>query len=214
MLEAKSRRRRSTRSQLTMSDNLGGVDVYRSQMVTSRVGRASAVLVARHVGALSCVWWRRVRWRNRPSSIFRAPIPWTRARPMSNSTSCLRLPGPDVRRHDHSLQPRVSSWACRTTWKSASISRSTTTATSPSNSRTSSPNIKWKFYKNDDMGLAAGAGVVVNTPLNSRDGQATWSYIYGNVSKKWKGDGPRVTAGRIRCGGQRRPDERTGQLRW
>ena len=65
---------------------------------------------------------------------------------------------------------------------------------SPSNFAYIQPNIKWKFFKNDDMGLAATAGVVVNAPLNSRDGQATWSYIYGNVSKKWK-DGPRVTAG-------------------
>ena len=37
------------------------------------------------------------------------------------------------------------------------------------------------------MGLAASAGVVLNTPLNSRDGQGTWSYIYGNISKKCKG---------------------------
>jgi hypothetical protein len=58
------------------------------------------------------------------------------------------------------------------------------------------PNIKWKGYKNDDMGLAAAVGIVVNTPLNQRDGQATWSYVYGLVSKKWKGDyGPRVTFG-------------------
>src|SRR5215210_1874106 len=58
------------------------------------------------------------------------------------------------------------------------------------------PNIKWKFYKNDALGLAASAGAVVNTPLNSRDGQGTWSYIYGNVSKKIAAaKGARVTAG-------------------
>src|SRR4051812_49078606 len=56
------------------------------------------------------------------------------------------------------------------------------------------PNLKWKFFNNDDAGVAAAAGVVVNTALNSREGQGTWSYIYGNISKKWK-DGPRVTAG-------------------
>jgi hypothetical protein len=56
------------------------------------------------------------------------------------------------------------------------------------------PNIKWKFYKNDDMGLAITTGLVVNVPMNNTDGQATWSYIYGNISKKWK-DGPRVTFG-------------------
>ena len=56
------------------------------------------------------------------------------------------------------------------------------------------PNIKWKFYNSDATGVAAAAGVVVNTPLNNRTGQGTWSYIYGNISKKWKG-GTRVTAG-------------------
>jgi hypothetical protein len=58
------------------------------------------------------------------------------------------------------------------------------------------PNVKWKFFNNDAMGLAASAGVVVNTPLNSREGQGTWSYIYGNVSKKIPAaKGARVTAG-------------------
>jgi hypothetical protein len=58
------------------------------------------------------------------------------------------------------------------------------------------PNVKWKFLANDDLGLAASAGVVVNTALNSRSDQGTWSYIYGNVSKKIPGaKGARVTAG-------------------
>jgi hypothetical protein len=58
------------------------------------------------------------------------------------------------------------------------------------------PNIKWKFFKNDAMGLAATAGAVVNVPLNSRDGQLSWAYIYGNISKKiMAAKGARVTAG-------------------
>ena len=58
------------------------------------------------------------------------------------------------------------------------------------------PNIKWKFYNNDDMGLAASVGTVVNVPLNARDGQLSWAYIYGNISKKIKAaNGARVTAG-------------------
>ena len=45
-------------------------------------------------------------------------------------------------------------------------------------------------------GAAAALGVVVNAPLNSRDGQATWSYIYANVSKKFKNaNGARLTVG-------------------
>ena len=65
---------------------------------------------------------------------------------------------------------------------------------SPSNLAYIQPDIKWKFFKNDDAGVAASAGVVVNTALNERDGQGTWAYYYANVSKKWK-DGPRVTFG-------------------
>ena len=72
-------------------EKFGGVDVYRSQMVTSRAGRARTLAPAVLV-ALGAFWRRRVRRRNRHSSIFRAPIPWRRARSMSNSTSCPRLP--------------------------------------------------------------------------------------------------------------------------
>jgi hypothetical protein len=57
------------------------------------------------------------------------------------------------------------------------------------------PDLKWKFFQND-KGVATSAGFVVNVPLNAREGQGTWSYIYGNVSKKWMGDhGPRLTVG-------------------
>jgi hypothetical protein len=67
---------------------------------------------------------------------------------------------------------------------------------SPSSLGYIQPNFKWKFYKNDAMGLAASAGAVLNTPLNSREGQATWGYIYGNISKKIKAaKDARVTAG-------------------
>jgi hypothetical protein len=58
------------------------------------------------------------------------------------------------------------------------------------------PNIKWKFYNDDMPGAAAALGVVVNAPLNRRDGQATWSYIYANLSKKFKNaNGARLTVG-------------------
>jgi hypothetical protein len=67
----------------------------------------------------------------------------------------------------------------------------------PSNLAYVQPNLKWKYYKNDDQGVAAAVGVVGNVPMNSRDSQLAWAYVYGNVSKKVKsGDyGPRVTAG-------------------
>jgi hypothetical protein len=59
------------------------------------------------------------------------------------------------------------------------------------------PNFKWKFYKNDDEGVALDGGTVLNTPLNNRTGQGTWAYFYGEVSKKVKSGmhGPRFTFG-------------------
>jgi hypothetical protein len=59
------------------------------------------------------------------------------------------------------------------------------------------PNFKWKFFKNDDQGVAVDIGTVLNTPLNNRSGQATWGYVYGSVSKKVKTGmyGPRFTIG-------------------
>lgn len=59
------------------------------------------------------------------------------------------------------------------------------------------PNLEWKFFNNDDAGVAVAAGALLNTAMNHRTGQGTWGLFYGNVSKKVKtGDyGPRFTAG-------------------
>ncbi len=59
------------------------------------------------------------------------------------------------------------------------------------------PNAKWKFYENENKGIAFAAGGLLNTPLNKRDGQDTWGLVYGLFSKKIKtGDyGPRFHAG-------------------
>jgi hypothetical protein len=59
------------------------------------------------------------------------------------------------------------------------------------------PNAKWKFYSNDDAGVAIAAGALWNTPLNNRDGQDSWGLLYGLVSKKIKTGnyGPRFHAG-------------------
>ncbi len=59
------------------------------------------------------------------------------------------------------------------------------------------PNAKWKFYNNEDAGVAMAVGGLLNTPLNDRGGQDSWGLIYGLVSKKIKsGDyGPRFHAG-------------------
>ena len=56
------------------------------------------------------------------------------------------------------------------------------------------PNIKYKFYADDDDGLAAAAGIIGYIPMNHRDDSDTFGQIYGNVSKKIK-SGARFTGG-------------------
>jgi len=56
------------------------------------------------------------------------------------------------------------------------------------------PNAKYKFYSNDDMGLAAAAGVIAYIPINNRDDSDTFGQIYANVSKKLP-NGARVHGG-------------------
>jgi hypothetical protein len=72
-----------------------------------------------------------------------------------------------------------------------------TTRFAGSNSGYFQPNIKWRFLNNDDAGVAASGGAMLNTPLNNRDGQDSWGLLYGNLSKKVKTGnyGPRFTAG-------------------
>jgi hypothetical protein len=58
------------------------------------------------------------------------------------------------------------------------------------------PNIKWRFYGNDDIGVATSVGAIAYTPLKDRSANDTFGFFYGNVSKKFKGDyGPRLTFG-------------------
>ena len=59
------------------------------------------------------------------------------------------------------------------------------------------PNVKWKFWKNDDEGLAVVGGALLHTPINQRTGNDTWGLFYGNFSKKVKmgNYGPRFSAG-------------------
>jgi hypothetical protein len=66
-----------------------------------------------------------------------------------------------------------------------------------SNSAYIEPNFKWRFFSNDDKGVAVAAGAALHTALNNRDGQHSWGLVYGNVSKKVKSGnyGPRFHAG-------------------
>jgi hypothetical protein len=59
------------------------------------------------------------------------------------------------------------------------------------------PNAKWKFYSNDNTGIALAVGGLINTPLSNRDIQDSWGLVYGLISKKIKTGnyGPRFHAG-------------------
>jgi hypothetical protein len=72
-----------------------------------------------------------------------------------------------------------------------------TAHTSGSTSGYFQPNIKMKFYDNDDAGVAISGGALLNTPLNNRSGQDSWGLVYGLVSKKVKTGnyGPRFHGG-------------------
>jgi hypothetical protein len=56
------------------------------------------------------------------------------------------------------------------------------------------PNVKYKFYADDDKGLAAAAGIIGYIPINHRDDSDSFGQIYANVSKKIK-SGARFTGG-------------------
>jgi len=59
------------------------------------------------------------------------------------------------------------------------------------------PNFKYKYYNNDDKGVALAGGILWNTPLNQRSGQDSFGLLYTEFSKKVKSGnyGPRITAG-------------------
>ena len=58
------------------------------------------------------------------------------------------------------------------------------------------PNLKWQFYANEEQGIAASTGVIGYLPIANRAGSDDFALLYGNVSKKMKGQfGPRLTGG-------------------
>ena len=64
------------------------------------------------------------------------------------------------------------------------------------------PNIKWRFYANENSGMAMTVGAIAYTPLKDRSSFDTFGFFYGNMSKKFKGDhGPRFTVGGYGLGG-------------
>jgi hypothetical protein len=58
------------------------------------------------------------------------------------------------------------------------------------------PNFKWKFYENEQKGLAAAAGGIASIPVSERSSTSTRGMTYAVVSKSIKRSyGPRFTLG-------------------
>ena len=58
------------------------------------------------------------------------------------------------------------------------------------------PNVKYRFYNNEENGVAASVGGILYTPIANRAGVDTFGLLYTTVSKKVKGAyGPRLTGG-------------------
>ena len=60
------------------------------------------------------------------------------------------------------------------------------------------PNIKWKFYSDEESGVSAAAGAIMYVPVHERAAFAgdDFGLLYSVVSKKVKGTyGPRITGG-------------------
>jgi len=58
------------------------------------------------------------------------------------------------------------------------------------------PNIKWRFYQNENQRASAAVGVMLYAPITHRTGTNTFVMLYALVSKKMAGEfGPRFTGG-------------------
>jgi hypothetical protein len=58
------------------------------------------------------------------------------------------------------------------------------------------PNVKWQFYNNERVGMAAATGCILYTPLTHRRGTDTMGQCYLVGSKQLSGNfGPRFTGG-------------------
>lgn len=58
------------------------------------------------------------------------------------------------------------------------------------------PNLKWKFFEDQDRGLGAATGVMFFIPVTERSSSTSSAQVYAVISKNLKGDdGPRFTGG-------------------
>ena len=169
--------------------------MYRSQMATSRAGRALTLAPAVLVG-LWCVLAAQSAMAQ--STLFNIPSTDTVApsKVYLEFDFLPQAPGPDPGASTFIYNPRALVGLPHNIEVGVNFPTYHNGDSDPSTLGYIQPNIKWKFLNDDVRGLAAAAGLLVNTPLNSRDGQGTWSAFYGNISLKIKAaKGARVTAG-------------------
>ena len=133
------------------------------------------------------------QWRNPQSSTFLQPTRSRRGKDISSSIFLPQAPGFESGSRTYIYNPRILVGLS----DKAEVGLNFPTYHSSSNFGYIQPNIKYKYYANDDAGVAVSAGIVWNTPLNQREGQDSWGYIYTNLSKKVKSGnyGPRFTVG-------------------
>lgn len=78
----------------------------------------------------------------------------------------------------------------------AGVNVSFTDALAPEQPVELQPNVKWRFYNNEDKGVAVAAGGILYAPVANRTGTDTFGLIYTTTSKKVKAAyGPRLTGG-------------------
>ena len=180
---------------MATSDSLGGEDVIRSQaglfQVCRRVSWATPV-----ASALSFVLLAQTA--RAQSTIFNVPSTDVvdKARAYVEFDFLPQAPGPEDGAATTIYNPRVVVGVGYNVEVGLNFPIYHNSDWDPTTLGYIQPDLKWKFFKNDMAGVAAAAGFVVNVPLNASEDQGSWTYIYGNISKKWMGThGPRLTAG-------------------
>jgi hypothetical protein len=108
-----------------------------------------------------------------------------------------QAPGPDVGSSTKEFNPRLVIGLPKDAEFGVNFPTFHNSGAFPVDSGYIQPNFKWKFYKNDDKGLAMVGGIVWNKALNNSGVQDSWGYIYSDFSKKVKSGsyGPRITFG-------------------
>ncbi len=113
---------------------------------------------------------------SRQFSIFRPRILLPKVRSISNLTSSRNSPNPRVPAGSVIYDPRLvvgPSRGVEAGINVASFHQPDTTEV------LLQPNLKWRFFNNDNDGIAAAAGGILYSPANHRDTLSTFGLLYG-----------------------------------